>query len=259
MQQIRAVNHQGQVEMMEEHDTTYVSIVAPAFNEAAIIETVVREWMSVLSGETEEWEIVVTDDGSTDGTGTILRRLTEEDDHIKVVSLSTNKGCGYALRQAIDEARGKYVVTIDADGQFDLADYKSLFGKLTEGYDIVTGFRRHKIDTVTRVVSDRIYHLIVKMLFGVHLRDTNCALKVYKSSILKAIQIDSRGYSIPTELLIKARALGYRIGEVGVTHSGRTVGVSKLKVVTVGWQTFIFLVYLKLKLLLHKRGVVNSL
>ena len=242
-----------------ENNNIYLSVVAPAYNEEKTIETVVSEWLRVLRNEKKEWEIIVTDDGSTDSTGKILNTLAQENYHLKIVSLGTNRGCGYALHQAIAMSRGRYVVSIDADGQFDLSEYAILIKKLNEGYDIVTGFRYKKIDSTLRVLLDRIFHLIVKIFFGISLKDTNCALKIFKKEALERIQIDSRGYSIPTEILIKAKELGYRIGEVRITHYQRSRGESKLRVLKVSWQVILFLLYLKLKLHLYKIGAVNTL
>ena len=244
---------------MSDNDNIHLSVVAPAYNEEHSIAHVVREWLTLLAQEKNRWEIIITDDGSTDNTGGILGALARENDQIKVVSLGTNKGCGYALHQAIVHAQGRYVVTIDADGQFDLSEYALLLKKLEEGYDIVTGFRDKKRDRMLRVLLDRILHLIVKISFGISLKDTNCALKIFKREILEKIQIDSKGYSVPTELLIKANALGYRIGEVRITHRERFRGESKLRALRVSWQMTVFLLYVKLKLYLFKTGVVNTL
>jgi glycosyltransferase involved in cell wall biosynthesis len=244
---------------MSTDNNVFLSIVAPAYNEESSIAKVVREWLSILAAEKNAWEIIVTDDGSTDNTGSILRTLAQENHHLKIVSLDGNKGCGYALQQAIAHSQGRCVVTIDADGQFDLSEYAPLLAKLEEGYDIVTGFRHKKIDSLLRVLLDRILHLIVKILFGVSLKDTNCALKIFKREVLEKIRIDSKGYSIPTELLIKAQALGYRIGEARITHRERLRGESKLKALRVGWHMTVFLLYLKLKLYLYKKGALNTL
>jgi len=244
---------------MSENNNIYLSVVAPAYNEEHSIVKVVREWLSILAQEKNTWEIIVTNDGSTDKTGSILHTLAQENNHLKIVSLDSNKGCGYALHQAIVQSQGHYVVTIDADGQFDLSEYSLLLKKLEEGYDIVTGFRHKKIDSILRTLLDRILHLIVKISFDISLKDTNCALKIFKRGVLEKIQVDSKGYSIPTELLIKAKALGYRIGEVRITHRQRLRGESKLKALKVSWQMIVFLLYLKLKLYLFKTGVVKTL
>ena len=237
----------------------FLSVVAPAFNEETTIGTVVREWLDVLMQEEKTWEIIVTNDGSTDNTDGILTTLASEHNEITVISLPSNQGCGYALREAILRARGRYVVSIDSDGQFDLSEYGRLLKKLDEGYDIVTGFRHKKIDSTLRVFLDRVLNLLVRIFFGVSLKDTNCALKIYKQACLRQISIDSRGYTIPTEILIKAQAQGFRIGEMGITHRERPRGESKLRAFKVSWQMILFFSYLKLKLYLYKTGIVNTL
>ena len=230
---------------MAENSSIFLSLVAPAYNEENSIAKVVREWVNVLRQGKNTWEIIVTNDGSTDNTDSILTVLAAEHSEITVISLPSNEGCGYALREAILRARGHYVVTIDSDGQFDLSEYDILLKKLDEGYDIVTGYRHKKIDSTLRVLLDRGLNLLVRIFFGLRLKDTNCALKIFKRECLSQISIDSRGYTIPTEILIKAQALGFRIGEVRITHRERPRGESKLRAFKVSWQMIVFFRLLK--------------
>lgn len=234
-----------------------ISVAAPCFNEAEGIEEVVRQWEAVLAGRPEVSEIVVCDDGSTDGTGRVLERLRASLPRLRVVHHPTNGGYGRALASAIAATRGEYVVTIDSDGQFDLADAFVLLAELERGgYDGVTGWRRGKRDTRVRVAADRCMRLLVRTLFGTVLRDPNCALKVVRGEVLRALRIEARGYPTPTEICLRLIARGHRLGEYAVAHRERAAGASKLHPWRTAWAFLRFLLYLRCKLKLYRARII---
>lgn len=238
----------------------FLSICAPAYNEDQSIERVVRGWADVLAASGLEGEIVIADDGSTDQTGEILRKLEAEIPILRTVTLPENRGYGAALSRAVSRAQGRYVLTIDSDGQFDAAEYPRLLDEMTRGgFDIVTGYRQKKQDRLSRVLADRALNLVVRGLFGLKLRDTNCALKLLRGQVAREVTVEARGFPTPTEILVKAQTLGYRIGEVPITHHERAGGVTKLKALRTSWQILAFFSYLKLKQVLYRARVVNSL
>jgi glycosyltransferase involved in cell wall biosynthesis len=235
----------------------WLSVAAPCYNEAEAITPVLAEWDAVLARVPRPTEIVLCNDGSTDGTGAVLERLRQVYPRLRVVSNATNGGYGRALRSAIAATRGTYVATIDSDGQFDLADALTLASELEGGgYDAVTGWRIAKNDSAFRVLADRCMNVMVRAMFGVHLRDTNCALKVVKGELLRDLRIEARGYPTPTEICVRLAARGHRIGEHGVTHRERAAGMSKLHPFRTAWSFFRFLVYLRRKLKLHRAGII---
>ena len=236
-----------------------LSLCAPAYNESEGIARVLASWEETLSRLDVSAEIVITNDGSTDGTPEILRAMQQQYPNLVIVDQIPNAGYGRAVAQAIANSRGQQVLTLDSDGQFDPGEYPRLLAKLNEGYDVVTGFRLRKQDKIARVIADRALNLLVRVLFGLPLRDTNCALKLFRGDVARSIPIEARGFPTPTELLVKARALGYRIGEVGITHYPRLAGASKLKVVRTGWSFLLFLLYQRLKVMLFRSRVINSL
>jgi glycosyltransferase involved in cell wall biosynthesis len=237
-----------------------ISIVAPAYNEEANIERSVRSWEHLISSTGISGEIVVTDDGSRDATKTILTSLSEEYDNLSVIVFERNRGYGKALASSIEMAKGDFVVTIDSDGQFNPDDIPVLIAKLKEGdYDLVTGFRRRKNDSVLRVVADRGLNLLVRLMFGVKLRDTNCALKVVKRECFHHFSIESSGYPTPTEITLKAHQLGYKLAEVGIDHLERSGGKSSLKLMTTAWSMFRVLIYFKYKFSLFRKGIIKAL
>lgn len=237
--------------------TPKLSVAAPCFNEAEGIEAVVAEWDAVLSGASEPSEIVLCNDGSTDDTGAVLDRLQARFPRLRVVHNAQNGGYGRALSCAIAATHGEYVVTIDSDGQFDLADAFRLLQMLEgERFDGVTGWRMGKKDSAVRVLADRGMNLIVRVLFGTRLRDTNCAIKVVKGDMLRAMRIEARGYPTPTEICMRLEARGARLGELGVTHRERVAGFSKLHPWRTAWGFLRFLLYLRTKLKLHRAGII---
>jgi glycosyltransferase involved in cell wall biosynthesis len=202
-----------------------LSVAAPCFNEAEGIAAVVDEWDGFLARLPFESEIVLCNDGSTDGTADVLARLCAQHPRLRVVSFERNGGYGRALSAAIDATRGEFVATIDSDGQFDLSDVSALLAELDDGgYDCVTGYRSGKKDSLFRVLADRGLNRLVRGLFGLRLRDTNCALKVARGEVLRGLRIEARGYPTPTEICVRMAAQGRALGEVGVTHRERAAG-----------------------------------
>ncbi len=238
----------------------FLSVVAPVYNEEENIENVVSYWNKVLDSAEFASEIVLTNDGSTDNTASILARLQKELPRLKVVSFERNGGYGKALTTSIQASSGEWVVTLDSDGQFDLKEYAGLLDKaLSEGLDGVTGYRKKKEDTRFRVFADRTLNLIVRTMFRVRFRDTNCALKLIKGSFIRRTNIEARGYPAPTELTVKLCKIGASIGEMGITHIERQGGLSKLNPFAVSINFLKFLFYLRFKIYLYDKKIIHTL
>lgn len=237
----------------------HLSVAAPCFNEAEGIEAVLREWDAVLAECPFEGEIVICNDGSTDDTGQVLTRLADELPRLRVVNRPENKGYGRALSAAIANTRGRFIATLDSDGQFDLRDGLELLEKLeSEGLDAVTGYRVAKNDSLLRVVADRGLNRLVRTLFPCELRDTNCALKVVTGDILRRLPVEAQGYSTPTEICLRLAAAGHRMGEAPVRHLERTAGTSKLQPMKTAWGMFRFLLYLRAQLSLMDARIISQ-
>ncbi|MFK7989601.1 MAG: glycosyltransferase family 2 protein [Sandaracinaceae bacterium] len=235
----------------------YISVVAPCFDEAEGIEAIVRAWDSLLGQQAYPSEIVLCDDGSTDATPEILARLTAELPRLVVVTLARNAGYGRALSTAIQTSVGAVVVTLDSDGQFDLADGLELARHLEEGgFDCVTGARRKKRDSVIKVAADRGLNRLVRGMFGVPFSDTNCALKAARGELLRTLRIEARGYPTPTEVVLRLDARGARIGERPVSHHPRVAGQSKLRPFRTAWAMARYLLYLRARLSLHRARII---
>lgn len=234
-----------------------LSVAAPCFNEEESIDSVVATWDAWLARQPFPTEIVLCNDGSTDGSAAVLRDLCARFERLRVVSFERNGGYGRALSAAIDATRGEYVVTIDSDGQFDLSDATSLLAELERGgFDCVTGYRMGKKDSLFRVAADRGLNLLVRLLFPVSLRDTNCAIKLAKGDVLRGLRIEARGFPTPTEICVRLVAKGFRVGELGVRHLERQGGASKLHPFRTAWGMLRFLLYLRRKLKLARARII---
>lgn len=238
----------------------YLSIIAPAYNEEGVIEEVIEKWEDFVEKEKLDAEIVICNDGSTDKTGEILAELQKKHPNLVVCENKPNKGYGAGVENAARHARGDLIMTLDSDGQFDVKGFKKLHKKLLSGnYDLVTGFRFQKRDTLARVATDRIFNVIMRFVFGLPFKDTNCAQKLYRAKLLKRINIEARGYPAPTEMLVKAVEFGAKVGEVGVAHYERKKGATALKLFKTSANVLQLLIYLRLKLYLYRRKIIGSL
>ncbi|MBA3534577.1 MAG: glycosyltransferase family 2 protein [Ardenticatenales bacterium] len=238
----------------------FLSLCAPAYNEEESIESVVREWAAIIARDNLNAEMVIGNDGSMDRTGEILARLQQEFPNLIIVSHDKNGGYGRALRSAMAEARGEYILTLDSDGQFDAGEWKQLYDKLqAETLDLVTGYRHAKQASFLHVYADRGLNGLIRLMFGLRLRDTNCALKLFRGEVGRALAAsgEAMGYPTPTEFLVKAQLLGYRAGEVQITHRDRAGGTTKLKALHTSLTMLQFLLYLRWKQQLFRARILS--
>lgn len=238
---------------------TDISVVMPAFNEEANIEKTVRACAAALSSAGVSAEIVVVNDGSRDRTIEVLRALEGEIPYLVVVNHPKNLGYGAALKTAIGASRGESIVTIDSDGQFDIGELPVFLEHWHDGAAVVSGYRKKKNDTLFRVFANRGLNSLISILFRVRFNDINCAFRLYRGDSLRSINIESRGYQAPSEIMIKLSRLGCAVKEVGVSHLAREGGQSALRPLRTIAQMTAFLVYLKLKTVLYNKGILNSL
>lgn len=196
-----------------------VSLVVPAHDEAPNIGAFLQQARQVLPRVTKEHEIIVVDDGSRDETVGIVRAFPG----VRLLRHERNRGYGAALRSGLREARLGWIFFTDADLQFDLADLDLLIEASAEA-DIVAGYRSPRQDRWMRHLLGWGWGRLVRRLFGLRVRDVDCAFKLFRREVLDAIPIDSVGAFINTEVLVRAAALGFRLREVPVRHFPRRAG-----------------------------------
>lgn len=206
-----------------------LSLILPAYNEAAGIAETVLEADDALGKFARDYEIIVVDDGSRDATATIVAGLAVSRPHIKVVQHETNRGYGAALRTGFEAARGDLIAFTDADGQFDLADLEKLVA-LTGQAPIAVGYRVDRQDPAQRRFYSWGYNQIVRRMLGTRVRDCDCALKVFRRKALEQLLPDSEQFFVNTEMLTRARQLHLAVAEIGVRHRARRHGSSKVSI-----------------------------
>jgi glycosyltransferase involved in cell wall biosynthesis len=204
--------------------TESLSLIFPAYNEEANIETAVRRAQAVLAELVPDYEVIVVNDGSRDRTGAIAQALVSEYyPHVRLLNHVQNRGYGAALRTGFSQARHGLIFFTDSDNQFDVSELQ-YFLPLMNRYDIMTGFRVYRYDPVLRCVISWCWNRLVGILFRLHVRDVDCAFKLFRREALDKITIECENFFASTELLAKARKWNFRIGEKGVRHYPRMAG-----------------------------------
>ena len=201
-----------------------ISVVVPVFNEERSVALLADELRSVLDGVGATWEAVFVDDGSTDGTFAALTRLHADSQQVKVVRLRRNFGKAAALAAGFAQARGEIVVTIDGDLQDDPAEIPRLLAKLDEGFDLVSGWKRHRRDPWSRRVVSRVFNAVVGRISGLRLHDMNCGFKAYRAEVVHGLPLYGELHRF---IPVLAHEQGYRVGEVTVNHRPRGHGRSR--------------------------------
>lgn len=204
-----------------------LSIVFPALNEEANISDCVRDALAYLEGM--RGEVIVVDDGSQDRTAEIVASWVEkEPQRVRLIQQPTNLGYAVALWEGFRQAKGDWIFYTDADNQFDLKEIDLLW-PLSEGADLVTGFRKDRQDPAIRIFVARCYNLVARSLFRLNVRDIDCAFKLFRRDVFERIAIESKRFLVDVELLAKARKERMVVREVGVTHLPRTRGESTVR------------------------------
>ncbi|MFQ5504288.1 MAG: glycosyltransferase family 2 protein [Planctomycetota bacterium] len=202
-----------------------LSIVVPIYNEVESLPPLVAAIETALARIGRTHEIILVDDGSSDGSRELLTRMVEVNPRLKVVLLSRNFGQTQAMAAGFDLCRGSTVVTMDGDLQNDPADIPGLLALLDEGYDIVCGWRRGRRDrALTRKLPSWIANRLIAVATGVNIHDTGCTLKAYRAWVVRSLHLYSDMHRFIPAL---AAGVGARVGELPVHHHPRRFGSSK--------------------------------
>ena len=201
-----------------------LSITIPIFNEELNIEPLYRRLVEELEPLAKPFEIVMVNDGSSDGSARALDELARKDPRVKVVHFRRNFGQTAAMMAGIHYASGEIIVPMDGDLQNDPADIAKLLAKLDEGYDVVSGWRKDRKDhSLRRNLPSRVANLLISRISGVHLHDYGCTLKAYRREVVKGVKLYGEMHRF---IPIYASWEGGRVAEVPVTHHARIHGGS---------------------------------
>ena len=209
--------------------TLDLSVVMPVYNEAGSLPALHQELTAVLGRLGRSYEILAVDDGSSDDSLQVLRQLQQQDPHLRIVHFRRNFGQTAAFAAGFDYARGRVVLTIDADGQNDPADIPRLLQVMEEGdYDIVSGWRQsRKEPLITRRLPSIMANRLISRTTGVSLHDYGCSLKAYRAEVVKNVHLYGELHRFIPAL---AGWMGVRVAEVPVSDRPRTYGKSKYNI-----------------------------
>jgi glycosyltransferase involved in cell wall biosynthesis len=200
-----------------------LSVILPAYNEEKIIANTIADVVPVLVDWTQDFELVVVNDGSADQTGAILASIAQADPRVRVVTHEVNRGYGAALASGFAASTKDLAFFMDSDGQFDIRDLQKFFPYVNE-YDAVVGYRENRQDPWMRKLNAWGWKMVVRLTLGVHVRDLDCAFKVYHSDFIHRHTFETQGAMINAEMLYKLQHDGGTVKEIGVRHLPRKGG-----------------------------------
>jgi len=204
-----------------------ISLVIPVYNEGENIQKAVRDGLSVLPQLTKDFEIVIVESGSTDNTGAVVDELAREDKRVRAIHQGAKLGLGSALKEGLGAAKYGNIFYIDGDNPFRMSEFIRGFPLLQEA-DIVCGYRTNRQDTPIRAIYSKVFNFLMRVLFGVKVRDTQIGFKMMKKNVFERVNLTTDSMFIDAEFLIRAQRAGYKITELGVEYLGNPSGKSSV-------------------------------
>lgn len=201
-----------------------ITAVIPVYNEQESLDKFYPRLKNALSKIDKNHEIIFVDDGSTDSSFEIIKKLAAKDNTIKIYSFRKNQGKSEGLTYGFKVANGDYIVTLDADLQDRPEEIENLLKKSKEGFDLVSGWRKNRKDAIYMKLPSKLFNLLMSAFWGVHLHDYNCGLKLYKKDAAKSLSLYG-GMHRFIPLLVSEK--GFEVTEIAVVHDPRKFGKSK--------------------------------
>lgn len=235
-----------------------LSVFFPCYNEAANLEKLISEAGLILPEIANKFEIIIVDDGSQDNSAKIVKNLQKKQSEIKFVHHARNLGYGAALRTGFSAARYDWTFFADGDLQFKLAELKT-FLPYTEKYLAVIGYRQNRADGGMRVFNASLFKLYINLLFRLHVKDIDCAFKLFKTSLVQSVKLESTGAFTSAELLYKLKKRGIAIKQLPVSHFqrkfGHPTGNSPKVAIKAGFEALKLYFYLKWQQLKGQKNI----
>ncbi|MEK7502003.1 MAG: glycosyltransferase family 2 protein [Patescibacteria group bacterium] len=201
-----------------------LSVVVPVFNEEESLSAFYKELILQVSKLKVDFEVIFVDDGSTDGSLSILKKLEEENKNIRIFSFRKHRGKAEALTLGFTKAIGEYILTIDSDLQDRPDQIEKLIKKSKDGWDLVSGWRKNRKDSFAKNISSKIFNLVSSSFWGLKVNDLNCGLKLYRAEAAKSLNLYGGTHRFIPLILHQE---GFLVAEVPVVHDKRKLGKSK--------------------------------
>ncbi len=204
-----------------------ISAFFPAYNDGGTIPSMVLTALMALRQVTDDFEIIVVNDGSADYTAEVLDELAQRVPELRVIHHPQNRGYGGALRTGFAAATKEWVFYTDGDAQYNPLELVNLVEAVTPEVDVINGYKIARNDPLSRKVIGRVYHHFVKLMFGFKLRDVDCDFRLIRRALFDKVALKSDSGTICLEMVKKFQDAGYRFVEVPVHHFHRQYGVSQ--------------------------------
>ena len=208
-------------------DKPGLSVFLPAYNDSGTIASLVITSLKTAARLTQDFEVIIVNDGSADATAEIADELARTYPQVRVVHHETNRGYGGALRTGFASATRDLIFYTDGDAQYDPAEMEALWAAFNNDFDLVNGYKISRSDPLHRIVIGRVYHHTVKLLFGLKVRDVDCDFRLMRRSIFERVVLEKNSGVICLEMMKKIQDAGFRIAEVPVHHYHRAFGKSQ--------------------------------
>jgi len=213
---------------MSDREHLSLSVFFPAYNDAESLSELLERTFQVIPRLTTDYEVLVVNDGSTDGTASVLEKLAARyTPHLKIITHETNRGYGAALRSGFAACSKDLVFYTDGDGQYDVREIEKLWNKMNPGVDLVNGYKLNRADGMIRIWIGQMYNWAIRRLFRIRIRDVDCDFRLMRRSVLQRIRLYSNSGSICVELIKKIQNASGRFEEAGVHHYPRVHGRSQ--------------------------------
>jgi glycosyltransferase involved in cell wall biosynthesis len=208
--------------------TPSISIFFPAYNDGGTIASMVVAALITVRDLTDDYEVIVVNDGSADYTPEVLDELARVyAPHVRIIHHAQNKGYGGALRSGFAAATKDWVFYTDGDAQYDPHELKLLAGAMAEGVDVINGYKIERNDPLHRILIGRLYQFGVRTMFGLKLKDVDCDFRLMRRSIFETVHLEANTGVICVELMSKVQYAGFGLAEVPVHHFHRAYGKSQ--------------------------------
>lgn len=211
----------------EKNKLKSISIFFPCYNDKGTIASLVLEAKKIVEKITDDFEIIVVDDFSSDGSRELLLELQHDVPQLKLVFHDQNRGYGGALRSGFRAAVKEWVFYTDGDGQYDVEELPLLLNKLDGKADIVNGYKTKRSDPWHRIIVGAVYQYAVKFIFWLPIKDPDCDFRLIRRKIFDRVKLKSNTGTITIELIKKIQLAGFNFSEVGVSHYFRVYGKSQ--------------------------------
>mgnify|MGYP006121870259 FL=1 len=200
-----------------------ISVIIPVYNEVESINELYNQLTKALE-DYIPYEIIFIDDGSSDDSAEIIKKICELNNSTNLIQFQRNYGKSAALAEGFKYANGNYIVTMDADLQDDPSEIKNLVNKLEEGFDLVSGWKKDRKDPLSKRLPSKLFNFVTRLFTGVHIHDFNCGLKIYRKAVVKTLELyGGRHRYIPA----MAGQKKFKVTEIIVNHRPRIYGETK--------------------------------